>query len=107
MSTPKDTKRPSELRGEVSGISEAALKGVVLRIRNVAVMLLSSLCCGVLAWRLWIQGDSMRELAGGTPLLGVPLAPIFYAMAILSALCAVLTLIPASGNHGAAAEVQQ
>ena len=76
-----------------TALFETALKGTALRVRNVAVLMLSAICCAVLAWRLWIQGDAMSELSGGTPLLGVPLAPVFYAMAVFSGICAVLSLV--------------
>ncbi len=84
-----------------TALFESALKGPVLRARNIVVAGVSSLCCGVLAWRLWAQGDAMRDLAGGTPLLGVPLAPVFYVMAVLAALCAVIALIPGAARRSA------
>lgn len=79
-----------------TALFESALKGGVLRFRNGAIAAVSAFCCGVLAWRLWAQAVAMAELSGGTPLLGVPLAPIFYAMAILSGISAVLTLVVAA-----------
>lgn len=79
-----------------TALFESALKGGVLKVRNGVIAAVSALCCGVLAWRLWAQAVAMAELKGGTPLLGVPLAPIFYAMAVLSGICAVLTLVVAA-----------
>lgn len=78
-----------------TALFESALKGGVLKVRNAVIAIVSALCCGVLAWRLWTQAVAMAELKGGTPLLGVPLAPIFYSMAIMSGICAVLTLVVA------------
>ena len=72
-----------------TALFESAMKGGVLKVRNGAIAVVSA---AVLAWRLWVQAVAMAELKGGTPLLGVPLAPIFYAMAVLSGICAVLTL---------------
>lgn len=79
-----------------TALFESAMKGGVLKVRNGAIAIVSTLCCAVLAWRLWVQAVAMAELKGGTPLLGVPLAPIFYAMAFLSGVCAVLTLVVAA-----------
>ena len=79
-----------------TALFESTMKGGVLKVRNAAIAIVSAFCCAVLAWRLWVQAVAMAELKGGTPLLGVPLAPIFYAMAILSGICAVLTLVVAA-----------
>jgi len=79
-----------------TALFESAMKGSVLMIRNCVIAIVSALCCAVLAWRLWVQAVEMADLKGGTPLLGVPLAPVFYAMAILSGVCAVLTLVVAA-----------
>jgi TRAP-type transport system small permease protein len=95
-------------RGHITtALFESALRGTVLRVRNAAISLVSSICCGVLAWRLWVQGQAMGEMSGGTPLLGVPLAPIFYAMAILSGICAVLALIHSSAEKPGVTELPQ
>ena len=74
---------------------ESALKGSVLKVRNGAIAIVSAFCCAILAWRLWVQAVAMADLKGGTPLLGVPLAPIFLAMAVLSGICALLTVVVA------------
>lgn len=79
-----------------TALFESAMRGGVLKARNGVIAIVSALCCAVLAWRLWVQAVAMAELKGGTPLLGVPLAPIFYAMALLSGICAVLTLVVAA-----------
>lgn len=78
-----------------TALFESAMKGRVLKLRNGAIAVVSAFCCAVLAWRLWVQGVAMADLKGGTPLLGVPLAPVFFAMAVLSGICAVLTLVVA------------
>lgn len=78
-----------------TALFESAMKGGVLKVRNGAIAIVSAFCCAVLAWRLWVQAVAMAELKGGTPLLGVPLAPIFYAMAVLCGICVVLTLVVA------------
>lgn len=90
-----------------TSLFESALRGTVLRVRNAAVSIVSAVCCGVLAWRLWAQGAAMGEMSGGTPLLGVPLAPIFYAMAILSGVCAILALISGAPAKSELAELTQ
>jgi TRAP-type C4-dicarboxylate transport system permease small subunit len=88
-----------------TALFESAMKGGILKVRNGVIAIVSALCCAVLAWRLWVQAVAMAELKGGTPLLGVPLAPIFYAMAVLSGICAVLTLVVAAAPPKPASEV--
>ena len=64
----------------------------VLRRRNSVLALLGALVCGVLAWRLWLQAGLAATVSTGTPLLGLPVAPVVYFMSVASAVCTLILL---------------
>ena len=80
-------------RGHITtALFESVLPKLVIRWRNVLIAVLVAIALAVLAWRLWIQAGLILDLKTGTPLLGVPIAPIVYFAAVTSALCALIVL---------------
>lgn len=80
-------------RGHITtALFESVLPKLVIRWRNLLIAVLVAIALSVLAWRLWIQAGLVAELKTGTPLLGVPVAPIVYFAAASSALCALIVI---------------
>ena len=80
-------------RGHITtALFESVLPKLVIRWRNVLIAVLVAIARAVLAWRLWIQAGLVLELKTGTPLLGVPIAPIVYFASVTSALCVLIVL---------------
>jgi TRAP-type C4-dicarboxylate transport system permease small subunit len=65
----------------------------VMRVRDASVAVFCAAICAVLAWRLWAQADAAAALGQGTALLGVPVAPVIYFMAVMSAACVPLFFV--------------
>ncbi|MDR5651186.1 TRAP transporter small permease [Ruixingdingia sedimenti] len=64
-------------------------------IRKLLVGILGGALFALIAWRLWILGGMALGYADRTPTLGIPLAPVIFAMSILAgitALCFVALL---------------
>jgi TRAP-type C4-dicarboxylate transport system permease small subunit len=62
-------------------------------ILDVVAALFSIAMFSLIAWQLWILGDKAAGYADSTPSLGIPLAPVFYMVAILAGLNVVAFLI--------------
>ncbi|MDO9524392.1 MAG: TRAP transporter small permease [Gemmobacter sp.] len=45
---------------------------------------------GLLAWRLWLLGDRIASYGDITPYLRLPLAPVYYGMAVCAGVAAVV-----------------
>lgn len=80
----------------------------VKRVRDASVGIFCAGLCVVLAWRLWAQADAAAAMNQGTALLNVPVAPVIYFMAAMSAACVplfvVAVLAPVPASSGAAQE---
>ena len=76
-----------------TGLFEGGLRGGWARFRRASIDLLSALALGVLAWRLWVIAAGMAELKTFSPVLGMPLAPLAYAMAGASTLATASMLL--------------
>lgn len=64
-------------------------------IRKLLVGILGGGLFALIAWRLWILGGMALGYADRSPTLGIPLAPVLYAMSVLAgitALCFVALL---------------
>ncbi len=75
----------------------------VRRLMDTVVSLFSGLVLGVIAWRLWAIGDQIAGYGGTTPTLKLPIAPLGYGLAVLTALAAIVTVwhgLTASKYHG-------
>ncbi|WP_425101981.1 TRAP transporter small permease [Tropicibacter sp. S64] len=57
------------------------------------VGMLSSGILAVIAWRLWKIGDQIAGYDGITPTLKLPVAPVAYGVAVLSAVAAIITVV--------------
>lgn len=86
---------PSVSRAE-SNITVDLLDGVtptaIARGRQIFVNLLVFGCLAVIAWRLWILAEKVRDYGDVTEYLRIPLAPLIYFMAALAAISAIVML---------------
>jgi TRAP-type C4-dicarboxylate transport system permease small subunit len=65
----------------------------VKRVRDISVGVFCAGLCVVLAWRLWVQASAAVAMSQGTALLDVPVAPVIYFMAVMSAACVPLFIV--------------
>jgi TRAP-type C4-dicarboxylate transport system permease small subunit len=63
---------------------EGLMKGRIGWVRRLGVLLFSALVVTLLAYQMWRQGDQLREGQHITGFLEAPIAPIAYAMSVLS-----------------------
>ena len=75
-----------------TALFEAVLSRRAVLWRNAAIALVVALAWAVLAWRLWVQAGMIHALNTGTQLIGVPVAPLVYFMAIAAGACALIVL---------------
>ena len=91
-------------RGHVIvGLLEMALADRVARLQRVAASLTGAIGLGVLAWRLLLVGFDLAAYDDTSSFLRIPLAPMAYAMAALSALAAAIAaaqlVLPVRTDH--------
>lgn len=67
-------------------------RGRARHVQQIAIQLFSALLMGVIAVRMWHQGDLMAKAGHVTGFLEWPTAPVAYGMAIL---CGVTVLVHA------------
>ena len=72
------------------GLFEAFMVGRVGWIRRLGVLLFSAAVVTLLAYQMWMQGNQMREGQHITGFLEMPIAPIAYAMSVLSAVTLIV-----------------
>ena len=92
-------------RGHVSvSLIDSLLSGVPLRVKSVVCDTISALALGVMAWRLWVQANDDFAAGTSTIVLGLPNAPLYYALASLAAVStlAMLSHLPRSLSEGRA-----
>lgn len=65
----------------------------VLRARPCAMDVLVCFCMGALAWVLWGKAVHLAKYGDTTPYLGLPIAPVVYVMAGLSAVTALVMAV--------------
>lgn len=67
-------------------------------VLDIFAALISAAMFGLIAMQLWVLGDKSAGYADATPSLGIPLAPVFYVLAVLAAInvLAFLIAIPIS-----------
>jgi TRAP-type C4-dicarboxylate transport system permease small subunit len=66
------------------GLFEAFMVGRIGWVRRLGVLLFSAAVIALIAFQMWRQGDQLREGQHITGFLEVPIAPIAYAMSVLS-----------------------
>lgn len=54
-------------------------------IRNILTSVIGATVFGIISWRMWILGDRALSYNDATISLQIPLAPLFYGLAVLSA----------------------
>lgn len=62
------------------------------KIRDRAVALLCALVAGVIAWRLWVLAGRLGDYGDIFEFIGLPKAPLAYAMSGLAAATAVVLI---------------
>ncbi len=83
------TARDEHLR---AGLMEGVFAGAAGRWQRPAVLLLTALCLGVLAWRLWLLGDRFARAGAQVTTIDIPQAWLAWfgaAMAVLAAVAAL------------------
>lgn len=93
-------------RGEniTVGIFEAAFHGVIGRVRNTLVAVVSMFFVGLMTWRLWIEAANHAAYNDRTTQLHIPVAPFVYYMAAMAAVVfCVLAAIAWRASRGGAA----
>jgi TRAP-type C4-dicarboxylate transport system permease small subunit len=65
-------------------IFDALMVGRIGWVRGLCVLLFDALVVALIAFQMWRQGDQLREGQHITGFLEVPIAPIAYAMSVLS-----------------------
>ncbi len=65
---------------------------VLMRGRQILVNLIVCGCLGVIAWRLWVLAEKIRDYGDVTEYLRIPRAPMIYFMCALAAIAAVVAL---------------
>ena len=103
----------------VIDLVDSAIGRVGKIVFDIIAALFSTAMFTLIAWQLWILGDKAAGYADATPSLGIPLAPVFYFVAILAGInvLAFLLTIPAiiagrgvldvKGSQKAQAETEQ
>jgi TRAP-type C4-dicarboxylate transport system permease small subunit len=66
------------------GLFEAFMVSRIGWVRRLGVLLFSAAVIALIAFQMWRQGDQLREGQHITGFLEVPIAPIAYAMSVLS-----------------------
>ena len=80
-------------RGHVTvSLIDKLVRGRVAWLRRVFCDLISLLALVLITWRLWAQGASDLQGDTRTVVLGLPQAPLAYALCVLSALATLLML---------------
>lgn len=79
----------------------------VRRVRDASVGIFCAGLCIVLAWRLWAQADAAAAVGQSTALLNVPVAPIIYFMAAMSAACVPLFVVAGCAPRSEAPGTEQ
>ena len=75
-----------------------SFSGRVARIAmDIFAALLSCGMFGLIAVELWVLGNKAAGYGDATPSLGIPLAPVFYFIAVLSAINAAAFLLSIPG----------
>jgi len=65
----------------------------LIMVLEVISAIASSSMFVVIGWQVWVLGDKARSYADVTATLGVPLAPIYYVLAVMSGLIAAAFLL--------------
>jgi TRAP-type C4-dicarboxylate transport system permease small subunit len=80
-------------RGHVSvSLIDGWFKGLGQRIKVMGCDVVSAFALGLLTWRLYLQGKSDLESGMATVVLGLPHAPLSFAMALLAGLTTLVVL---------------
>jgi TRAP-type C4-dicarboxylate transport system permease small subunit len=78
-------------RGHVTvSLIDGVVRGTVRRLKAGLCDAVSTLALALMAWRLWVQAGGDLDAGNRTMMLGLPHAPLVYAMATLAALSALL-----------------
>lgn len=66
--------------------------GARKRVQQVVFQFASAVIVGFVAWRLWVKAGELASYHDATMFLQLPLAPMAYFMAVLSAITALVLL---------------
>jgi TRAP-type C4-dicarboxylate transport system permease small subunit len=63
------------------------------RVRDLLVLIICSICVGVLSWRMWHKAQESVGYGDITSVLELPLAPVFFLGSLALALTTVVFLV--------------
>jgi TRAP-type C4-dicarboxylate transport system permease small subunit len=81
LALPAVTSRRAHIRVDVL---QPLFPTAVRRLLDAAFALVGAGVLGVVAWRLWATASDMGAFGDATPMIGIPLAPVGYALAALA-----------------------
>lgn len=62
----------------------------IVPIRNAAIGIIGAVVLAIIAWRLWVYADQIRQSRDVTEYLKLPQAPVAYFLSVLAAIAAVI-----------------
>ena len=81
-------------RGHVSvSLIDGLVRGTARRIKMVLCDALSALALGLMTWRLWVQGAEDLEAGTSSIVLGLPQAPLSFALAAFAGISMLVMLM--------------
>lgn len=81
-------------RGHVSvSLIDGLVRGTAKRFKLVLCDALSALALGLMTWRLWVQGTEDLEAGTSTTVLGLPQAPLSFALAAFAGISVLVVLM--------------
>ena len=90
---PAATLRDEHLR---AGLLEGLFAGPAGRWQRPLVLLVAAFCLGVLAWRLWLQGERFARARASVTTIDVPLAWLAWFGAVMTAAAVLAALFLAA-----------
>lgn len=83
------------LRNEhiVIDLLDKVIPSWLVTVQSVVVAVFTSVCCAYLAYRLWVLADRLQGAGETTATLGIPIAPLAFAISVFVGLTAVTALL--------------
>ncbi len=82
-------------------LMEGLLSAGVRRVRNQFVFVLTAATLLFLSYRMWLKGVDFHQYNDQTAVLHIPLAPVCFAMSILTFISAIIALFYAVSRDSA------
>ena len=79
-----------------TALFDNVLSGRARQFKEITVSLASAFACAILAWRMWIQADQIRQLGQHSQTLNIPIAPLAYVLSISGAASCIILVLQAA-----------